>query len=102
MDAAQRANAAVMIEIGKSKGGAEAYCAVSLWNIATYLDRFCNEMGITVPIAVHADHYRIKNEKDAFKVFCFLRHLLKVGCNPKRSNLGTLRYKVQFVFISST
>jgi fructose-bisphosphate aldolase, class II len=62
--AAQRANAAIIIEIAKSEGGANAYCAVNLWNIAGYVDKMCNELGITVPIAIHADHYGIKNEKD--------------------------------------
>jgi fructose-bisphosphate aldolase, class II len=65
--AAQRANAAVIIEIAKSEGGAEAYCSVSLWNIATYVDKMCNELGITVPVAIHADHYGIKNEIDMVK-----------------------------------
>ena len=65
--AAQRANAAVIIEIAKSEGGADAYCAVNLWNIAGYVDQICNELGITVPIAVHADHYGLKNEKDMLK-----------------------------------
>ena len=36
--AAQRANAAVIIEIAKSEGGAGAYCAVSSWNLATFVD----------------------------------------------------------------
>ncbi len=62
--AAQRANAAIIIEIAKSEGGAAAYCPVSLWNMAGYVDHFCNELGITVPVAVHADHYGIKSEKD--------------------------------------
>jgi fructose/tagatose bisphosphate aldolase len=62
--AAQRANAAVIIEIAKSEGGANAYCPVSLWNMARQVDSACNEMGITVPVAVHADHYGIKNQKD--------------------------------------
>ncbi len=62
--AAQRANAALIIEIAKSEGGAKAYCAVNYWNIATLVDAFCNEMGITVPVAIHADHYGIKNDKD--------------------------------------
>jgi fructose-bisphosphate aldolase class II len=62
--AAQRANAAVIIEIAKSEGGQKAYCAVNYWNIARIVDALCNEMGITVPVAVHADHYAIKNEKD--------------------------------------
>jgi fructose-bisphosphate aldolase class II len=62
--AAQRANAAVLIEIAKSEGGAGAYCAVNFWNIARIVDACCNEMGITVPVAVHADHYGIKGAKD--------------------------------------
>jgi len=62
--AAQKANAAVIIEIAKSEGGAGAYCAVNFWNIAQLVDTCCNQMGITVPVAVHADHYGIKSDKD--------------------------------------
>ena len=62
--AAQRANAALIIEIAKSEGGQKAYCAVNYWNMATIVDALCNEMGITVPVAVHADHYGIKNDAD--------------------------------------
>jgi fructose-bisphosphate aldolase class II len=62
--AAQRANAALIIEIAKSEGGQKAYCAVNYWNIARIVDTLCDEMGITVPVAVHADHYGIKSEKD--------------------------------------
>jgi fructose-bisphosphate aldolase class II len=43
--AAQRANAPVI-------------------NMARIVDALCNEMGITVPVAIHADHYGIKNDKD--------------------------------------
>ena len=63
--AAQRANAAVIIEIAKSEGGQKAYCAVNYWNMARIVDALCNEMGITVPVAVHADHYGIKNDSDS-------------------------------------
>lgn len=62
--AAQRANAAIIIEIARSEGGANAYCAVNYWNIARKVDALCNEMGITVPVAVHADHYGIKKIED--------------------------------------
>ncbi|MEE8397418.1 MAG: class II fructose-bisphosphate aldolase [Desulfobacterales bacterium] len=62
--AAQRANAAIIIEIAKSEGGANAYCPVNYWNIARQIDAACNELGITVPVAVHADHYGLKSEKD--------------------------------------
>jgi len=62
--AAQRANAPLIIEIAKSEGGQKAYCAVNYWNMARIVDALCNEMGITVPVAIHADHYGIKNEKD--------------------------------------
>jgi fructose/tagatose bisphosphate aldolase len=62
--AAQKANAAITIEIAKSEGGAGAYCAVNYWNIATFVDALCNQLGITVPVAVHADHYGIKSDAD--------------------------------------
>jgi fructose-bisphosphate aldolase class II len=62
--AAQRAKAAIIVEIAKSEGGANAYCAVTLWNLATQVDAVCNELGITVPVAIHADHYGIKSEKE--------------------------------------
>jgi fructose-bisphosphate aldolase class II len=62
--AAQRANAAVLIEIAKSEGGINAYCAVNYWNIARQVDAVCNELGITVPVAIHADHYGIKSPAD--------------------------------------
>ena len=62
--AAQKANAALIVEIAKSEGGASAYCAVNYWNIARQVDAACNELGISVPVAVHADHYGIKNDAD--------------------------------------
>lgn len=62
--AAQRARAAVIIEIAKSEGGRDAYCAVSYWNIARQVDAIANELGITVPVAIHADHYGIKNDDE--------------------------------------
>ncbi|MCG8564299.1 MAG: class II fructose-bisphosphate aldolase, partial [Desulfobacterales bacterium] len=62
--AAQRADAAVMIEIARSEGGANAYCPVSLWNMARQTDAYMKEMGITVPVAIHADHYGIKKPED--------------------------------------
>ena len=62
--AAQRANAAIIIEIAKSEGGANAYCAVNYWNLARQVDAVCNELGITIPVAIHADHYGIKGDQD--------------------------------------
>ena len=67
MQAAQKANAALIIEIAKSEGGSGAYCAVTLWNMAMQVDAICNELGITIPVAIHADHYGIKNDKDIEK-----------------------------------
>jgi len=64
LQAAQRANAAIIIEIAKSEGGANAYCAVNFWNMAAKVDQICNELGITIPVAIHADHYGIKGDKD--------------------------------------
>jgi fructose-bisphosphate aldolase, class II len=62
--AAQRARAALIIETAKSEGGQKGYCAVTFWNMARIVDALCNELGITVPVAIHADHYGIKSEKD--------------------------------------
>ena len=59
--AAQRSEAAIIVEIARSEGN---YCPVNSYNIAMYVDALCNEMGITVPVAIHADHYGIKNEAD--------------------------------------
>jgi fructose-bisphosphate aldolase class II len=64
LKAAQRAGAALIIEIAKSEGGQKAYCAVNYWNMARVVDSLCNELGITIPVAVHADHYGIKSDKD--------------------------------------
>ncbi|MCK5418610.1 MAG: class II fructose-bisphosphate aldolase, partial [Desulfobacterales bacterium] len=33
-------------------------------NIARIVDAACNELKITIPVAIHADHYGIKNEAD--------------------------------------
>jgi len=62
--AAQKAKSALIVEIARSEGGANAYCPVNYWNIARQVDTLCNELGITVPVAIHADHYGIKKESD--------------------------------------
>jgi len=62
--AAQKANACLIIEIARSEGGAKAYCPINYWNMATMVDAAMNELGITVPVAIHADHYGIKKESD--------------------------------------
>ena len=59
--AAQRADAAIIIEIARSECN---YCPVNFYNIARQVDAVCNELGITVPVAIHADHYGIKSEAD--------------------------------------
>ncbi len=64
LKAAQKADAAVIIEIARSEGGANAYCPVSLWSMARQTDAYMNEMGITIPVAIHADHYGIKKVED--------------------------------------
>jgi fructose/tagatose bisphosphate aldolase len=65
--AAQRANAAVILEIAKSEGGPAPYCAVNMWNLARIVDALGNELGITVPVAVHGDHFAIKGQADVDK-----------------------------------
>ncbi|MDR2421927.1 MAG: class II fructose-bisphosphate aldolase [Deltaproteobacteria bacterium] len=62
--AAQRAQAACIVEIAKSEGGHDFYCMVSYWNMARQVDALANELGLTIPVAIHADHYAIKNPND--------------------------------------
>ncbi|TBV81458.1 MAG: ketose-bisphosphate aldolase [Desulfobulbaceae bacterium] len=64
LSAAQRANAAIIIEIARSEGGAKAYCPINYWNMATMVDAAMNELGISIPVAIHADHYVIKKDGD--------------------------------------
>lgn len=59
--AAQRADAALLIEIARSESN---YCPINFYNIAMHVDSICNELGITIPVAIHADHYGIKSEAD--------------------------------------
>ncbi|MDR1607727.1 MAG: class II fructose-bisphosphate aldolase [Deltaproteobacteria bacterium] len=64
LSAAQRAKAPCLIEIAKSEGGHDFYCMVNYWNLARQVDSLINELGLTIPVAVHADHYGIKSDKD--------------------------------------
>lgn len=59
--AAQRADATMLIEIARSESN---YCPVNFYNIALHVDSICNELGITIPVGIHADHYGIKSEAD--------------------------------------
>ncbi|MFH1092191.1 MAG: class II fructose-bisphosphate aldolase [Pseudomonadota bacterium] len=77
--AAQKANAAVIIEIAKSEGGANAYCAVNYWNMARQVDAVANEIGLTVPVAVHADHYAIRGEKELAKAKVEIPTMFEAG-----------------------
>jgi len=77
--AAQKANSALIIEIAKSEGGTDAYCAVNYWNMARQVDAACNEMGITIPVAIHADHYGIKNRADILKARIEIPSLFEAG-----------------------
>jgi fructose-bisphosphate aldolase class II len=77
--AAQRANAAVIIEIARSEGGTAAYCGVNLWNIARQTDAMMNEMGITIPVAIHADHFGIKKPEDVTPAKTEIQSLFDAG-----------------------
>ncbi|MBF0573895.1 MAG: class II fructose-bisphosphate aldolase [Desulfamplus sp.] len=77
--AAQRANAAIIIEIARSEGGTSAYCPVTLWNIARHVDALCNELNITIPVAIHADHFGIKNIEDIVQAKIEIPSLFDAG-----------------------
>jgi fructose/tagatose bisphosphate aldolase len=74
--AAQRANSVIIIEIAKSEG---SYCAVNFWNIARQVDALCNEMGITIPVAIHADHYGIKSQDDIAQAMIEIPTVFEAG-----------------------
>jgi len=77
--AAERANAAIIVEIAKSEGGRKAYCAVNYWNLARQVDQAMNELGITVPVAIHADHYGIKGPRDVAEARIEIPTLVDAG-----------------------
>ncbi|MBN1635215.1 MAG: class II fructose-bisphosphate aldolase, partial [Deltaproteobacteria bacterium] len=74
--AAQKANAAIIIEIARSESN---YCLVNMWNIARYVDTLCNELGITVPVAVHADHFGLKSPQEVDPAKKILPSLIDAG-----------------------
>ncbi len=77
--AAQQANAALIIEIARSEGGVNAYCGVNYWNIARQVNGACNELGITIPVAIHADHYGIKTPDDVPPAMSEIPTLFEAG-----------------------
>ena len=77
--AAQKANAAIIIEIARSEGGTGAYCAVNFWNIARQVDAICNRKGITIPVAIHADHFGIKSLSDVPRAQIEIPTLFEAG-----------------------
>ena len=79
LKAAQKANSALIIEIAKSEGGTSAYCAVNYWNMARIVDSVCNEMNISIPVVIHADHYGIKGETDIEKAKLEIPTIFEAG-----------------------
>jgi len=79
LEAAQKANAAIIIEIARSEGGTNAYCPVSLWNIARQTDALMNELKITIPVAIHADHFGIKTPEDVEPAKAEIESLFDAG-----------------------
>jgi len=76
LKAAQRANAAIIIEIARSEA---TYCPTTLWNIARRVDYLCNKLGITIPVAVHADHYFMKKWEDVAEAKAEIPSLFETG-----------------------
>lgn len=74
--AAQKADAAVILEIARSES---TYCNVTMWNIARQADQAMNELGITVPVAIHADHYGIKKPGDVAEALVEIPTLFEAG-----------------------
>jgi len=47
--------------------------------MARTVDALCNELGITVPVALHADHYGIRNDKDLAQAKVEIPTLFETG-----------------------
>jgi len=56
--AANRIGAAVIIEIARTES---TYCAVNFWTLAKIVNDFCEQFNIRIPVAIHADHFVIKD-----------------------------------------
>ena len=74
--AAQKADAAIIVEIARSESN---YCNVTMWNLARQADQAINELGITVPVAIHADHYGIKKPGDVAEAQTEIPTLFEAG-----------------------
>ena len=59
--AAHRTGAALLIEIAKSEGN---YCEPNFYNLAKKVNDIAMKAELRVVVAIHADHYAIKNEQD--------------------------------------
>ena len=64
---------------------------MNYWNIARIVDSICNELGITVPVAVHADHYGIKSDKDLAAAKVEVPTMFDAGLTSSPSTLPTCR-----------
>ena len=55
--------------------------------MARHVDALCNELGITVPVAIHADHYQVKSEADVEKAKVEIPSMFDAGITsiPGRS-----------------
>lgn len=74
--AAQKANAAIIIEIARSES---TYCPTTLWNLARRVDYLMNKLNITIPVAVHADHYFMKKWEDVAEAKAEIPSLFDTG-----------------------
>jgi hypothetical protein len=71
LKAAQKANAAIIIEIAKSEGGADVYCAIDFWQKVRIFYAICNELGITIPMAMNTNVYSFNFKYLPDKLFLF-------------------------------
>ncbi|MDD5090997.1 MAG: class II fructose-bisphosphate aldolase [Candidatus Wallbacteria bacterium] len=74
--AAHRANAAIIVEIAKSECG---YCPVNFTNIARIVNDCIVRNNLKVVVAVHADHYAVKNAEDLEKAKTEIPKMIENG-----------------------
>jgi fructose/tagatose bisphosphate aldolase len=74
--AGEKTNSAVIVEIAKSESN---YCPVTMKNIATHVDQIINKHNLKVVVAVHADHYTIKQDSDVEEAKVNIPEIIEAG-----------------------
>ncbi|MBW2453512.1 MAG: class II fructose-bisphosphate aldolase [Deltaproteobacteria bacterium] len=74
--AASRTGAVLLVEIAKSEGN---YCEPNFYNLAKKVNDIAMKAELRVIVAIHADHYAVKNEEDLAQARDELPKMVEAG-----------------------